>query len=260
MAVTLTATLLSASAPRPVQIALNGVAAGVSYEITKTTTGGTRWPVSGGRGVSDGGQVLLTDNRAPLNTPIVYEARVSGASYVADPVVVVVDGVAVVQTADGRTAVAVEVASSTEPRSAVSRSSVFEIAGRKDPAARLDVHGSFEFSWEIDVQGADAVALEQILRASPVIVRRLTPGMRDLQLVTIALVTSWKDQLISDGLDTWRRFSLAVRELADPEPSSRLIAFTWDDFDAAMSARTWDDFDALFDSWDQFDAVDWSLL
>ena len=84
--------------------------------------------------------------------------------------------------------------------------------------------------------------------------------MRDLDTVVIGLVTSWDDELITEGLDTWRRFSLGVRELADQEPSARLIAFTWDDFDAAMASRTWDDFDALFDTWDQFDAADWALL
>lgn len=260
MVVTVEAVLLSASRPRPVQVKLNGVAAGVAYEITKTTADGSRWGVSGGRGVSAGVQVLLTDNRAPLNVPVTYEVLVAGVTYTAAPIVVDFDGVAVVQTFDGRSVVGVEIASLTEERSAGSRSSVFEIAGRRDPAARLDVAGSFSYAWEFDVHGADAAALEAIVKASPVIVRRLTPGMRDLDAVVIGIVTSWKDELITEGLDTWRRFSLGVRELSDPEPSARLLAFTWDDFDAAMSSRTWSDFDVLFDTWDQFDATDWALL
>ena len=260
MVVTLEATLLAASRPRPVQVKLNGVAAGAAYEITKTTADGSRFSVPGGRGVSEGIQVLLTDNRAPLNVPVTYEVLVAGATVTAAPIVVEFDGVAVVQTLDGQAVVGVDIASTTEKRSAASRSSVFEIAGRSDPAARLDVAGSFSYSWVFDVQGADAAALKAVLRSSPIIVRRLTPGMRDLDTVVIGLVTSWDDELITEGLDTWRRFSLGVRELADQEPSARLIAFTWDDFDAAMASRTWDDFDALFDTWDQFDAADWALL
>ncbi len=260
MVVTIEAVLLSASQPRPVQVRLNGVAAGESYVITKTTADGARKGVSGGVGVSDGTQVLLTDNRTPLNVPVTYEALVGGVTYAAAPVTVESDRDAVVQSLDGLAVVAVDIASVTEPRSAQSRSSVFDIAGRSDPAARLDVPGSFAYSWELEAEGADAAALRAILASSPIIVRRITPGMRDLDAVVIALVTAWKDELVTEGLSTWRRFSLTLRELGDPQPSARLVAFTWEDFDAAMSSRTWDDFDALFETWDQFDAADWSLL
>ncbi|MBB3158189.1 hypothetical protein FHS07_001885 [Microbacterium proteolyticum] len=265
MAVTLQATLLSAAAPRPVQLTLGGVPAGQRFEVVATTGDGVRRGVSGGVGVSTGVVVLLIDNRTPLNTPITYQALVGGVTYAAAPVTVDSAGVAVVQSLDGRDVVPVEIASLTEQRSAEPRSSTFEIAGRSDPAARLDVAGSFSYSWTFDTQGAATVALTEILRTGRPIVRRLNPGMRDLETVVIGLVRSWKDELITDGLDTWRRFSLTVREIADPQPSTALVVFVWDDFDAALSNRVWSStdpavrtFDEIFATWDEFDAANWA--
>lgn len=238
MAVTLTATLLSAADPRPVQIALNGTTAGQAYEIVGTTADGGVWPVPGGRGVSAGSQVIVIDNRSALNTPITYSAVVDGVTYTAAPVTV--DGpIAVLQTIDGQLIVAVEVASVTEPRSGDTRSALYEIAGRADPAARLDVPSSDTYTWELETEGADSVIMRQILASGLPVVRRLSPGMRDFDAVVLGIVTGKKDELLSGGLDTWRRWSLTVREIRDPQPSTALVAFNWDDFDAAMADRVW---------------------
>ncbi|MBW9118890.1 hypothetical protein JNB63_02160 [Microbacterium trichothecenolyticum] len=264
MPVTLTATLLAAADPRPVQVVLNGTTAGQEYRVFGTSTDGASWDVPGGTGVSEGTQVLLIDNRSALNTPITYQAVVDGASYAASPVTVEHDGVAVLQTIDGLIVVGVEVASVTEPRSASPRSAEFEIAGREAPAARLDVPGSYTYEWELETEAVDSATMRSILRTGMPIVRRLVPGMRDLDTVVIGLVKAWKDELITAGGDTWRRWTLTVRELADPQPSTPLIAFTWDDFDAAMADRVWGggalNFDGLFTTWDDFDTADWSLL
>lgn len=240
MAVTLTATLLAASAPRPVQVALTGTTAGQAYAVVGTSADGASWQVPGGVGVSAGSQILLIDTRSALNTPITYSAVVAGATYTANPVTVEHDGVAVVQTIDGLTVVNVEVASVTEARTADTRSADFGIAGRPDPATRLEVPGSFTYDWMFETQGIDSVTMLAILQSGMPIVRRLNPGMRDLSTVVIGLVKSWKDELISNGGDTWRRWTLGVRELTDPQPSTPLIAFTWGaDFDAAMADRVW---------------------
>ncbi|MGZ0067866.1 hypothetical protein [Microbacterium arborescens] len=264
MAVTITATLLAAANPQPVQVALSGVPAGESFEVFATTSDGSRWDVPGGRGVSTGGQVLLIDNRTALNAPIAYQVVVGGVTYRTAPVTAVWDGPGVIQTVDGLVVVGIEIASLTEARTFPRRSGVFEIAGREDPAVRLDVAGSASYKWEFDTEAAGSAVMRQILRSGMPIVRRLTPGMRDFEAVVIGIVTSWGDELISDGFDTWRRWSLTVREIADPQPATPLIAFTWDDFDAAMADRTWsgtgDTFDGLFATWDDFDATDWSLL
>ena len=239
MAVTLVATLLAAAAPRPVQVTLQGTVAGQRYEVIGTSGDGGRWQVPGGVGTSEGSQVLLIDSRAALNTPIVYSAVVDGITYTAAPVTVDHDGVAVVQTIDGLTVVSVEVASTTEPRAAGTRSEVFEVAGRPDPATRLEVPGSYSYSWELETVGVDSHTMRAILESGMPIVRRLVPGMRDLSPVVLGIVTSWKDELITEGGDTWRRWSLGVREITDPQPSTALIAFTWADFDDAALDRVW---------------------
>lgn len=240
MAVTLTATLLSGATPQPVQVVLGGLTVGDSYEVVGTTAAdGAQWSVSGGRGVATSTQVLLVDNRTALNTPIVYSAVVNGATVTAAAVPVAHDGVAVLQTIDGLTVVNVEIASVTEPRSAPTRSSTFEVAGRRDPASRLDVPGSYEYKWELETQGVDSAIMRAILESGAPVVRRTTPGLRDLDTVILGLVTSWSDELLTVGGDTWRRWSLTVREIADPQPSTPLIAFTWADFDAATADRVW---------------------
>ena len=238
MAIVLTATLLSAADPRPVQLALNGTTAGQAYEIVGTTADGGVWPVPGGRGVSAGAQVIVIDNRSALNTQITYSAVIDGATYTAVPVSVA-GPIAVLQTIDGQMIVPIEIASVTEPRSGDTRSVLYEIAGRPDPAARLDVPGSDTYSWELETEDADSATMRKILATGLPVVRRLSPGMRDLDTVVLGIVTSKKDELITEGGDTWRRWSFTVREIRDPQPSTALVAFNWDDFDEAMADRVW---------------------
>lgn len=239
MAVTLTATLLSGADPRPVQIALNGTTAGQAYRVFGSTADGSQWVIPGGTGVSAGSQVLLVDSQTALNAPITYQAVVAGVTYTAAPVTVTSADVAVLQTNDGLIRVGVEIASTTEPRKAASRSTVFDIAGRPDPAIRLDVPGSFEFQWMLETQGVDSATMQAILQTGRPVVRRTVPGLRDLDPVVIGVVLDWSDELITVGMDTWRRWNLRVREIPQPQPSTPLIAFTWADFDAAMASRVW---------------------
>jgi len=239
MPVSLTAVLLTGADPRPVQIALAGMTTGQVYEVKGGTADGSSWSVAGGKGTSDGTQVLLVDNRSPLNAVVTYVAVVDGTTVAAAPVTITYDGVAVIQTIDGLLVVDVELKSRTEPRTAAVRSAAFEIAGRAEPAFRLDVPGSFVYDWELETQGADSIAMLAILRSGLPIVRRTVTGARDLAPVVLGVVQSWKDELSSEGFDTWRTWKLQVREIADPQPSTPLIAFTWDDFDAAMADRVW---------------------
>lgn len=236
---TLTATLLSGADPRPVQIALNGATAGQSYQVVGTTAGGSSWRVPGGSGVSAGTQVLLIDNRSALNAVVTYQAVVDGVTVTAAPVTVAYSGDGVLQTIDGLTVVGVLLKELYEPMEHPSRVAAFEVSGRADPAIRLDVPSSAIRSWAFETRGADTPIMRRVLQAGVPVVRRMRPGVRDADAVVIAVVTSWSDALTSDADDTWRTWELRVREISDPQPSTPLIAFTWDDFDAAMADRVW---------------------
>jgi hypothetical protein len=238
MAVTVTATLLSGADPRPVQVALNGTSAGQAYEIRGTTGDGSSWPIPGGVGVSAGSQVLVLDNRSALNVLVTYQAVVDGATY-SSAAVTIAGPTAVLQLVDGSLLVPVEVVSVQESRKATVRSTLFEIAGRSEPAARLDVPGSTSYSWVFETSGPESGVLRQILESGRPVVRRLGTGLRDLKPVVLGVVTEWSDALSTVGLDTLRTWSLTVREIGDPQPSTPLAAFTWEDFDSAMSDRVW---------------------
>jgi hypothetical protein len=260
VAITLTASLLSATDPAPVQIALAGTAAGQSYRVAGNAADGSSWAIPGGAGVSAGTQVLLVDNRLPPNSVVTYTAIVGGVGYAAAPITVAAAAPAYLQTIDGLTIVPVEIASVREPRKASTRSGIFEIAGRRMPAARVDAPGSYEYSWALETESIDSSTMLAILQSGSPVVRRVVTGLRDLAPVVIGVVVDWSDELLTDGYDTWRRWTIRVREIGDPQPSSPLIAYTWDDFDAAMASRTWATFDGLFASWDEFDAADWASL
>jgi len=240
MAITLTATLLTASNPQPAQIVLAGTTAGQAFQITGTTADGSSWPVSGGKGTSAGTQVVVTDNRSALNVPITYQAVVDGVTYTAAPVTVAWSGIGVLQSLDGQLIVDLEIASLTEKRRRGVRAAVFEIAGRADPAARLDVPGSPVYEWAFDTYTTDTAKMEAIMVAGTPVVRRLQPGLRDLKAVVIGVITSDPtDELITTGWDTWRRWSMQVREITDPQPSAAIAAYVWDDFNTAMASRVW---------------------
>ncbi|WP_295787515.1 hypothetical protein [uncultured Microbacterium sp.] len=239
MPITITATLLNSADPQPVRIALAGTAAGQAFTVRATTADGSSWSVPGGVGVSVGEQVLLTDNRTALNSVITYQAVVDGVAYAAAPVTVASAAVAVVQTIDGLSVVPVDVASVTEPRSPRVRASVFDIAGRRAPAARLDVPGSYQYTWMLETEIAESVQLRRILESGRPIVRRMASGVRDFDPVVMGIVLDWSDELLTDGYDTWRRWTIKVREISDPQPSTPLTAYTWVDFDSAMADRVW---------------------
>lgn len=238
MAATLTAALLTGADPRPVQITLNGLNAGQAYEIRGTTADGSSWSVPGGVGTSTGSQVVLIDNQSALNAVVVYQAVVDGSTITAAPVTVA-GPIAVLQSIDGLLVVPVDIKGLTEPRKGNPRSALFEVAGRSDPAGRLDVAGSPSLTWELETTGVDSLAMRTLLQRGVPVVRRTVTGLRDLDPVVIGLVTSWSDELSSDGFDTWRTWKIDVREISQPQPSTPLIAFTWDDFDAAMADRVW---------------------
>lgn len=267
MAPAITAALVSSDVPQAVQVTVTGVPSGVSVLIEGTTGDGSAWAVPGGERVSDGGQILLTDNRTALNTPIVYRLTAAGVTYTSAPLTVVYDGgVAVMQSLNGQTTVEFVWRENDLPNDPAVYSRSFDVPGRQRPPVRIAPGGDGAGALSIRTDRHNTEQLRALLRAGAPVVVRTDGQVRDFPAVDIVLITGAPNELwrvvTAQGMSTDRVWSLSYLLVDDPEPGTALSAFTWDDFDAAMASRTWDDFDALFASstWDQFDAYDWDQL
>lgn len=253
MPVTIQATLLSAAAPQPVQVVADGITSGLEYTITGST-GDFTWTVNAGEGVSTGGQIVLVDLRAPINTPIVYTVTVLGVPVDSDPVTVTVAGDFLLQTLDGLAAIPLTVEDGGFDREYGIRQNVFNIPGRRRPVARYDTttEGSGAVNLTTDRPGTER--LEEVLTGGPVVFRQV--GIRDLPPVETIMVTSLKS---TSPIDDIRQWALSYMLIDNPEPGVPSVAFSWDDFDTIYAAETWTTFDAEWasETWNDFDAYDW---
>lgn len=264
MAVMLTAALVSAGTPQPVQIVLSGVPAGVAFSIEGTSdAGASTWPIPGGTGISDGSQVVRVDNRSALNRQVIYRATVGGVTYTAAPVTISHAGRVVLQSLDGQIVAPVRLHDNADPRELELHSHATQVPGRSRPPVRIAPGGYGSGVLEVTTTGGATEALRDLLLSGrPIVVRTdgTTPLERAVDLVlpqrapySLATVRAFGDS---------RRWTISFLFVDDPEPSAALSAWTWDDFDAAMAARTWDQHDALFamSTWDQWDTYDWGQL
>jgi hypothetical protein len=264
MAVTLTAVLVSAGTPQPVQIVLAGVPAGVRFVIEGTSDAGmSAWPVPGGVGTSDGGQVVRVDNRSTLNRQVVYRATVGGVTYTAAPVTVAHPGRVVLQSLDGQIVAPVRLHDNGDPRELDLRSHATAVPGRPRPPVRIAPAGYGSGVLDVTTTGAATAALRDLLMSGlPLVVR--TDGTAPLERAVDLVLpqrASYSLATVREYGDS-RRWILPFLFVDDPEPTAALAAWTWDDFDAAMAGRTWADHDALFatSTWDQWDTYDWGQL
>lgn len=267
MAPAITAALVSSDVPQAVQVTVTGVASGVSVLIEGTTDDGSVWSVPGGERVSDGGQILLTDNRSALNTPVVYRLTAAGVTYASAPVTVVYDGgPAVIQSLNGQTTVEFVWRENDLPNEPAVYSRSFDVPGRRRPPVRIAPGGDGAGALSIRTDRQNSERLRELLRAGSPVVIRTDGAVRDFPAVDIVLITGASNELwpvvTLSGMSTDRVWSLSYLLVDDPEPGTALSAFTWDDHDSAMASRTWDDWDALFSAmtWDQWDAYDWDQL
>lgn len=239
--VTVTASLLSASNPQPVQIILTGVAAGSAYVVTGQDDQGNTWTIPGATGVSTdpANSYDFIDVRTPLNSTVTYAAVVDGVTYTSDAVTVAYAGQCVVQDLDGQNVASVNIASLTEKRTGGIRTAVFPIAGRAFPAVRVDVAVAYQYEWEFDTTDADTDTMQALLASGKPIVRRCQVGIRDFDPVIIGVATAWSDELVTNGIDTLRRWTLTVQAVDDPEPSTVRNVYTWADFDAVSNTQGW---------------------
>ncbi|MFD6163704.1 hypothetical protein ACFWFR_00830 [Oerskovia sp. NPDC060287] len=265
MAVTITASLVPAGSPEPVQIVLAGVPAGTAYTVTGATGGGSSWPVPGGVGMSSGEQVVRVDNRSALNALVTYQAVVAGVTYVSAPVTVSHTARYVLQSLDGQTSVDFVWDDNGMPRDLVSNAVTFDVPGRARPPVRYAPGGDGGGSLRIRTTRQNTTAMRDLLRAGRPLVLRTDGAIRDLDAVDLIQVVGKPSNVLwtgDGGLSTQRVWSLEYVLVDDPEPSAALSAWTWDDFDAAMETRTWAQHDALFaaSTWDQWDTYPWGQL
>lgn len=274
---TVTATLVASGQPRAVQVVLSGLTPGEGYAVVGTTgdgswqpVGASRWPVPGGAGVATGGQVVLVDNRAPLNIPVTYVMHHGspGTVVASEPVTVPYPGESILQTLDGRTVIDFEWVDDGLPVELVIRSATFDVAGRSRPAVRFAVGGVGGGSMTIRTAPAATRALTEALTSGGPLVLRTNGEIRDLSAVEILLAKTATNALfegeMGDGSWSWRTWVIGYLLVDDPEPSTVMAAFTWTDHDEAMARAgfTWPDFEDLFfpETWDDFDTYEWTQL
>lgn len=264
--VTITAALVtSAGSPPPVQVVLTDVPDGAEYVVTGATGGGSSWPVPGGTGVGDGGQVVLVDNRSALNVPVTYSVVVQGVTYSADPLVVTHPGKAVLQSLDGDTSVDFVWLSNSLPREPQVNAATFNVPGRRRPPVRYAPGGDGGGELLIRADRANNAAIGELLRSGRPVLVRTDGTMRDWPAVELILLTGAPSRLweaVEGGaLSTQRVWSLPFLFVDDPEPSRVLSAWTWADFNEAalVSFPTWADFNDLFagSTWADFNTTDW---
>lgn len=264
MVVSITAALVAAGVPEPVQIVVSGVPAGAGYVVTGRTASGDRWGVPGGVGVSTGSQVVLVDNRGALNTPITYGVVSGGVTLEAPPVTVTFAGRAVIQSLDGQTVVEFVWLDDGLPREPEVRSRTFAVPGRRRPVVVVETGGDGGGELTIRTTQDQTDALAELVAAGRPVVLRTDGAARDLPAVDLIHLTKTPNILWrgDGGLSTQRVWSLGYVLADDPEPGTAVSAYTWIDFDEVMAARTWNEFDAIFaaSTWDGFDTYDWGQL
>lgn len=268
MSVTIATSLVAAGTPEPVQLVIDGIPSGASYTVFGVV-GASSWSVPGGVGVGTGGQVVLIDNRAALNAPVTYRVITGGQATDSAPVTVPYSGGRwVLQSLDGDTVVDFVWQANGLPQERVVRAATYDVPGRARPPMRTAPGGDGGGALRVRTTRAGSAGMSSLLRTGRPVVLRTDGAARDWAAVELLLVTDASSALWdaydpqTGEMSTDRVWSLSYLLVDDPQPSAVLSAYTWDDFDDAMSTRTWTAFDALFagSTWDDFDTYPWTQL
>lgn len=255
----ITASLIGGGSPQVVQIVVSATTTGEPWTLTGSAPGWS-WGVPGGAGVGDGGQLTLSDNRAPGNVPVTYTFTSGGVSQVSAPLTVPFSGDFVLQTLTGSASLTLGLLKGSLETQLRSRHARFDVSGRRRPVVRTDVTGDVEGSFILLVGVEQSPAFYDMLAPGDALLYRLGTTVMDLDPVG---VFSYGDlgsipyQVIGK-----RAWSVPYVLIDDPYLDVRLGAFSWNDVEAALAGRTWDAIDALMagKSWDQIDAFDWSTI
>lgn len=255
MAITVTASVLTMSAPASTQVVVAGLTVGQSYLVTGLS-GAFSWPVPGGVSTALGASVVLVDNRAPINGPITYQAVVAGTTYTSGSVTVSAPGMTtVLQSLSGGTKVPVNVSSVADDRSFTARVVAHPVAGRERPPTRYDSWTAEVGKLTIDADGPTTVALKTLLKPGAPVIRRSTVGLLDIPPSELIQITGTPGNLLYSQVVAQRDWTFTFLVIDDPEPSVPVTAFTWDNFDTIYATFTWATWDTEWapQTWDKFD-------
>lgn len=256
---TTTATLVSGPEPQSVQIVVSATTDGDAWTVTGST-GTYTWTVPGGEGVGDGDQLVLVDNRGPLNVPITY-TYTSGSSASATPVTRTFTRDIALQSLDGQQTVGADLMYGSQNSELEIRQATFSVPGRRRPVVRYASTGAGGGSLLIRVDADDSAAFDALMESGAPLIWLMGAAVFDLPPVAPVLVGRASSVGIPE-IDQ-REWTLGYILVDDPYMDTRLGAFSWTDFDTAMaSPDTWSSFDTVFSGkkWDQFDTTDWSVL
>lgn len=253
---TIDAHLLDTGAPNPVQIVVQDLAPGSEYTI-RGHRGDFTWTVPGGKGTSDGTQIVLIDNRAPLNAPVTYTLTVSGASISTEPLTVNHHGKFVLQPLNGQNPLTPKhLLKSPGERDLDIQTVLYNVAGRSRPVVRYDKTGMGGSSFSILCTRQQSAELMGMLESGRPLVYRVTVPSDVPSMETIAITSAASEAMPHDGDRTWE---LGFTYINDPEPNRVLAAYTWAQFNEIYAGQTWAQFNTEWagQTWSDFNTYDW---
>lgn len=256
----ITLSLVGAGTPPLVQIVLSETPAGASWVLTGVADG-YAWTVPGGMGVGDGEQLVLVDNRAPLNTPIEYTLTWDASHETSSAIVVpMAVGDMVIQSLDGQKSVAVALMDGTQALTLDPALSLFSVPGRRMPVSRYSATSAPRGTIIARADVSQTADIDEILATGEAVLCRLNGPAFELPLVQTVHLTN--ASAVGYLVGMFRHWEWPYVPVDDPFMDQRLGAFSWNTFDDAMAGRSWDEFDTVMSGldWDAFDTFDWTTL
>lgn len=270
---TITATLLTASQPQPVQVLVGDLPAGTEYQVVGLTGTGREWTIPGGQGISDGEQLRLVDLRSAINTPVRYELRAEQTTFTSNQVTVPYrpassrdEDWVVLQSLDGSRVIPVEHwADNGAPRSYITRSATFDIHRRRRPVVVLEPASDGFSTMQVRLSRSAGRGLVEVLGLGGGLCLRTDDRTRDLPPSGLVVITGNPVSTLwtgDGGVSTSRVWDLELTWIDDPEPDTVPTVWSVDDVDALLSTMTVDQVDEFFSSMtvDEVDAFDWGNL
>ena len=240
------------------------VPAGTSCHVEGLTDSGFSWVPRGGVWESDGGQRVIGDQLAPINTPIRYRLTTSaGVEVESTPVVREYRGLSLMTSATGSMPVDL-LWQGADQRELRPRLTEHEVLGRSTPLVVYSpAMGAGTVSLTARTNLKDTPALKVLLGTPTPVALFHNPahcvqcrlGTCDVDLVTVMAVTSASMER-APRLDVAERtWTIKGTLVGLPQPRTLLALSTWGDFDAR--ALTWAALDGRRWSWEKFDRTIW---